>query len=112
MKPLSAALVAELLQNIYSARFSGKTRGRYTITREQMRELSGRTGRLELKIQSRIVEEARKLGLVVIPMETGFSVIESSKVGAWRPVSNQVIRSLAYDDEDDSHEDIGENSDN
>jgi hypothetical protein len=66
-----------------------------------MRELSGRKGRLETKVQLRIIDESRKLGLVVIPTESGFSVIESSKVNAWRPVSNQVIRKLIQDHEEE-----------
>lgn len=89
-KPLQVEEVAEKLQAIYETEFGGKPRGRYIISRQQLRELS-RRARLEIEIINGITREAYELNLVVTDLGDDFSVVEADVMRSYRKVPSRVI---------------------
>ena len=86
--------VAKLLRKIYRTKFGGKDKGRFTITRNHLRELSGRK-RLEDSTIGQIVDEAYELGLVLIDLGDDFAVIDEDVMHRYRKVPERIILELA-----------------
>jgi hypothetical protein len=84
--------VAKILQKIYEEPFGGKDRGRFQISREGLREISGRR-RLEESTITGIVNEAYERGLVVTDMGEDFSVIEEEVMRNYRKVPKKITAS-------------------
>lgn len=84
------AEVANALANIYEESFGGKDRGRYQISRQGLRNLSGRK-RLEDTIVNDIINEAYELGFVLTDMGDDFSIIEEGVMRSYRKVPDRVI---------------------
>ena len=66
--------------------------GRFMLTHEQLRDLSGRTGRLEKTVITQITEwlgEEHKMSLVLLG--ASFGVIDQTKVQAWRKVPSRLV---------------------
>lgn len=83
--------VAQCLKTIYDEEFGGKPRGRYVISRPDLRELSGRKGRLEDQIISQIISYSLELGLVVTDIGDEFSVVEVDVMKGYRKVPARLI---------------------
>jgi hypothetical protein len=91
MKKLrNPAEVAKILATIYESEFGGKDRGRFQISREGLREISGKR-RLEEDFIATTVNEAYELGFVVTDLGDDFSVIEESVMRNYRRVPKQII---------------------
>lgn len=83
--------VAQALQAIYESDFGGKSRGRFQLSRQSLRELSER-GRLEDSVIAAIANEAYEIGLVMIDLGDDFSIIELEVMRSYRKVPVRVIR--------------------
>jgi hypothetical protein len=88
--PRNPAQVAKILEKIYEADFGGKDRGRFLISREGLREISGKR-RLEDPIITSTINEAYELGFVMTDLGDDFSVIEERVMRNYRKVSKQII---------------------
>jgi hypothetical protein len=89
-KPKTPAEVATILATIYEKSFGGKDRGRFQLSREGLREISGKK-RLEDPIVKATINEAYELGFVVTEIGEDFSVIEESVMRNYRKVPKQII---------------------
>lgn len=83
--------VADCLKSIYDEEFGGKLRGRYVISRPDLRELSGRKGRLEDPVIAQIILFSLELGLVVTDIGDEFSVVEVDVQRGYRKVPGRLI---------------------
>jgi len=61
--------------NIYEEDFRGKQRGRFAITREQLKSALG-TKKLHASTVERLIDAARDLGLVIVDLDSIFACIE------------------------------------
>jgi hypothetical protein len=86
--------VADDLTRIYNWEFGGKDRGRFRISRRQLRRLSGR-GRLEDSILSQFVQHCYERGLVVTDLGDEFSVIEVAAMQNYRKAPSRLIEECA-----------------
>jgi hypothetical protein len=86
--------VAKAIKKIYESDFGGKDRGRFQMSRQQLRELSGR-GRLEDSTLDEIVNQAYELGFVVTDLGDDFSVVEVNVMRSYRKVPTRVIEEHA-----------------
>jgi signal recognition particle subunit SEC65 len=98
--------VAEQLSSIYESEFGGKDRGRFKISRSNLRRLAGRK-RLEDTTVNKIADAALELGYIVIDLGDYFSVVEEAVMLNYRPVPKSVLspflqeRAASASDEDD-----------
>jgi len=89
------ANIAAALNQLYHSEFGGKSYGRYYLTLEQMKKLSGREN-MNKSTESKIAAQAEKEhGLLVTRVgrgqTRGFAVIQATKVIGWRPPSRAAI---------------------
>jgi len=92
--------VAEKLYlSAYEASFGGKNRGRFLITRTDLRTLLG-VSKLTLECINNLSEECLSEGIVLIDLEDSFGIIESSMIFNWRKIPNRIVEE--YKDEIDS----------
>ncbi len=89
-KRKTPAEVANILAKIYGKEFGGKDRGRFQISREGLREISGKK-RLEDPIIAETINESYERGFVVTDLGEDFSVIEESVMRNYRKVPKQII---------------------
>lgn len=89
--------VAEILSKIYESEFGGKGRGRFKISRSNLRRLSGRK-RLEDTTIEKIAEAALDIGYIVIDLGDHFSVVEESVMLNYRPVPKSILVRFLEDD--------------
>jgi hypothetical protein len=82
------------LSKIYNKNFGGKDRGRFQISREGMREISGRR-RLEETTVRAIINEAYEQGFVVTEKGEDFSVIEEDMIKNYRKVPKKITAGFA-----------------
>ena len=82
--------VAKQLFSIYESEFGGKDRGRFKISRSNLRRLAGRK-RLEDTTVNRIADAALELGYIVIDLGDYFSVVEEAVMLNYRPVPKSVL---------------------
>ena len=90
--------VVEILDEIYESRFSGKTRGRFKISKTLFKELCERKY-LRESFLNEIIEEALEEGLVVIPLENEIIVVNEDVLKNCRIVPEDIV--AQYEDEDD-----------
>lgn len=83
-----------LYVDLYEKEYGRSARGRYVLTREQLRRLLG-LERLHESTIERLISEAQALGLVIINLDTHFMCIESNVLASWRRVPNSLIEALA-----------------
>ena len=82
--------IAEILSQIYEEGFGGKERGRYRISRSNLRTLSGRK-RLEDSIIDSVIDSTYEKGLVVTDLGDEFSVIHEGVMHNYRRVSRKLV---------------------
>jgi len=94
----------------YEAEFGGKTRGKFQITRDGVKELLG-VKRLHPVTIQRLTDACLNTGLVVIDMDGSFAFAEADFVSKWRkvPVTRittyvQELNDLEDEDEEDEWE--------
>jgi hypothetical protein len=83
--------IVQTLKKIYEETFGGKDRGRYKITRPNLRKLCG-LSRLEETTIKRIVDAALEEGFVLIEVGDYFCMVEESVMLNYRPVPKNVGR--------------------
>jgi len=93
-------LVADKLYiSAYEARFGGKKRGRFLITRSDLRELLG-VSKLTTDTIDKLAEEFLSTDLALIDMEDCFGVMETSMILNWRKIPSRLVEE--YKNEIDS----------
>ena len=95
--------VAETLYiKMYEARFRGKDRGRFCLTREQLREALG-VKRLHAATVARLQDAALEEGLVIIDMDDLFPCIETEVLRKLRrPPAHVFEKFFPESDDEDS----------
>ncbi|MEI7795961.1 MAG: hypothetical protein WCI06_04910 [Methylococcaceae bacterium] len=83
--------VAEFLSEIYEHQFGGKKRGRYKISRLNLRALSGRRTLKESIVEEIKYYASENHGLVMNDLGDEFSVIELDVLYNYRPVPKAVL---------------------
>jgi len=86
MENLKYDHIADLLYDLYYGTYAGKTRGRFFLTKDQMKTLSGRASLQKVVIDGIAKVALKKYGLAMASVEGGYGFIEQDKVSAWRPV--------------------------
>ncbi len=100
------AVVEKLWREVYEHAFRGKKRGRFAITRDQMRLALG-VKKLHGSTIQRVQDEALDLGLIVIDLDDLFPCIEIKVVRKYRRPSKAVFEEtfdVNIDDTDDEEE--------
>ncbi|GHU18115.1 hypothetical protein FACS189475_03060 [Betaproteobacteria bacterium] len=82
--------VAELLSKIYEYEFGGKEKGRYKISRSNLRRLACRK-RLEDATINKITDAVFELGYIMIDLGDYFAVVKESVMLNYRPVPKSVL---------------------
>jgi hypothetical protein len=100
--------VATALAAIYEEPFGGKGRGRYKISRRNLRRLSGRK-RLEDTTIEKIVEAAYDQGFIMVDLGDDFAVVEEGVMLNYRPVPKVILS--RYVSKVNSHNDLGREDD-
>src|SRR5262245_54249883 len=83
-------IIAKSLSQIYQETFGGKDRGRYKISRRNLRLLSGRK-RLEDTTTAKIMESLYNLGFIMVDLGDDFAVVEEGVMLNYRPVPRAVL---------------------
>ena len=91
MKEERVEKVAEVLYfNLYEATFGGKVRGRFLVSRDDLKKLLG-VKRLHPSTVEKLIDACLELGLVVIDMESSFGFAETTFVDKWRKAPTRLI---------------------
>ncbi len=106
----SAAEVAIMLSDIYETAFGGKERGRYRISRSNLKQLSDRRV-LRQSFVDELKEEIWEYELVVVELEDGFALIDMNLLDGYRYVPRAVIQEAAEAFDEEYGEDEGEDED-
>lgn len=99
-----------LWSDIYEAEFRGKTRGRFGLTREQLRLCLG-VERLHASTIVKLQDAALALGLVIIDLDDFFPCVEVRIIRRYRRPPMEIFRIhfpeevTSNDDETDDEED-------
>ena len=90
---------------IYESEFCGKNRGRFLVSREDVKKLLN-VQRLHQSTIEKLVDSCLELGLVVIDMDGSFAFAETKFVQKWRKVPARLVdehaNRLAQQDESDN----------
>lgn len=84
-------VAVKLWTDIYEEEFRGKDRGRFCLTREQMRQALD-TDRLHASTIQKLQDEALSLGLVIIDLDDLFPCVEVRIVRRYRRPPQEVFR--------------------
>jgi len=95
MENLKGNHVVDLINDLYFATFAGKTRGRFFLTKDQMKTLAGRAALRQSTIDQIAEIALKSYGLAMVTVEGGYGFIEQDKVSAWRAVPASKLKSLA-----------------
>lgn len=121
MASVSAERVKEVVQllwkGVYEAPFRGKARGRFAITREQLR-VALNVERLHTSTVRALQDQALRKGLVIIDLDDLFACIETDVVRGYRRPPSDIFTRLCdqyiksnEDAVDDGVEDLEEDDD-
>jgi len=107
MEPVTALQVVEIFKKIYDEEFGGRKRGRFRISRELVRKISGRK-RLDSRFIEQVTEEGYEQDLIIINREDFFNVIEDRVMDSHRKVPkriasrffNQLKQDLSIDEDE------------
>ncbi|MCK1794280.1 hypothetical protein [Pseudomonas violetae] len=96
----TAEEIATKIEFIHNSSFGGKTRGRFRIEDDLMRELCGRPGRLEDKTFEAIRKACADLGFKITRLkEYGcYAVMEIKKMVAWRKLTVRALNEIRKDE--------------
>jgi hypothetical protein len=95
---------------IYEEEFGGKPRGKFLLTREDLKSLLG-VQRLHFSTVRQLTDACLKLGLVVIDLDSYFAMVELRFLEKWRRVPKRLIKDHtqeldAFEGEDEDEEDL------
>jgi hypothetical protein len=91
--PITTKELAETLRSILTMHFGGKPEGRYIIARDRLADLAGRKILRESYLQE-LHESALEAGIVVINLDSYFSVQELDVIVRHRSVPPSVIQRI------------------
>ena len=106
----TAADVAIMLSDIYETAFGGKERGRFRISRNNLKILADRKV-IKQSFVDELKEEAWEYELVVVDLEDGFVVIDVNLLDSYRFAPKNVVKEIVeefdeeYGDEEEYEED-------
>jgi hypothetical protein len=90
-----------LWEGVYEADFRGKERGRFAITRTQLKQALG-VEKLRAATIERLQDRALERGLIIIDLDDIFPCIETRVVRAYRKPPRQIYDEFfPVEDEDD-----------
>lgn len=92
-----------LWAGLYEAEFRGKDRGRFCLTREQLR-IALNTDRLHASTVQRLQDEALAIGLVIIDLDDVFPCVEARVVRRYRRPPREIFEQHFTPVEDDTEE--------
>lgn len=98
-----------LYTDAYEASYGGKDRGRFIVTREDLKKLLGVSRLHPTKIQE-LTDACLTLGLVLIDMDHVFAFAELQFIDKWRKLPSRLVSEYADElsideiEEDDSTE--------
>ncbi|MDN7804123.1 hypothetical protein [Burkholderia gladioli] len=95
MENLKYDHIADLIRDLYYTEFAGKVRGRFFLTKDQMKTLSGRASLQKVVVDSIAKTALKNHGLAMSVTDGGYGFIEQDKVSAWRPVPASKLTKLA-----------------
>lgn len=90
---ISADKLAEVLKVAMELPFGGKPSGRFVVTRERLAELAGRKTLREPFLQD-LYDAALDLGVVIVNLDTLFSVQDLAVIERHRSIPPSVIMRL------------------
>jgi hypothetical protein len=93
-------VAVKLWTAVYEEPFRGKDRGRFCLTREQMKAALG-TGRLHATTIERLQDEALSLGLVIIDLDDLFPCVEVRIIRKYRRPPGDIFLKHFPEPEDD-----------
>lgn len=102
--------VSQFLSDIYEKQFGGKKRGRYRISRINLRSLSGRKVLQESIVEAITYRALEDFGLVITDLGDEFSVIEIDVLRNYRAVPKSVLN-MFIDASDEEYEVSNEDDD-
>lgn len=89
--------VAKILAGLYGKKFSGKSKGRYKVSRKDLSAISGRVV-LKQSVIDEITEElVTEYGLIMIDLVTEFPVIQATILLNYRSVTSKMVREIAQE---------------
>jgi len=80
----------KLSVSAYETKFGGKKRGRFLITRSDLRELLG-VSKLTTDTIDKLAEECLSIDLALIDMEDCFAVMETNMILNWRKITSRLV---------------------
>lgn len=93
--------VARILwEGIYEAEFRGKDRGRFTITRTQLKQALG-VEKLHAATFEKLQDRALEKGLIIIDLDDIFPCIETRVARAYRKPPRQIFDQFFPPEEED-----------
>lgn len=98
----------------YESEFGGKNRGRFLVSREDIKTLIG-AKRLHSSTVQRMIDACLELGLVVIDMDDSFAFAEKAYVDKFRKLPTRLVTEFANEidqEEDDEVADLFGEEDN
>lgn len=100
----------DLYVEIYETQFGGKSRGRFLIDREQMRDLLG-TSKLHETTLAKLYVACLDIDLIMIDLDGVFAFIEAGLVRKYRKVPVRVTQKFVVKIQEDSNESLEEDDD-
>lgn len=97
------AVAYTLWFNAYEAEFGGKDRGRFLVSRNDLKGMLG-VFRLHGTTISKLTDACGELGLVVIDMDDTFAFVEKNFVSKWRKLPSRLASEYANELEPDEDE--------
>ncbi len=97
-----------LWAEIYEDEFGGKPRGKFHLSRDDLKKLLG-VQRLHSSTLRQLTDACLDLGLVVIDLDSYFAMVELRFIEKWRQVPKRIIKEQAqeldaYGDDDGEEE--------
>ena len=86
-------VAAALKKQIYTETYGGKSRGKFLLSRESLKELLG-LSRLSQALIEELTTQCLNIGLTVIDMDDSFAFAEKRFVRNWRKAPNILIQQI------------------
>lgn len=91
IRPIPAAHVAQKIYEIFYEEFGSKTRGRFQMTKEQLKLIAGVERLASSRVDHICSDLDEEYGLLMICWGDGYFIIESNKVAAWRKIPAKIL---------------------
>lgn len=91
IRPIPATHVAQKIYEIFYEEFGSKARGRFQMTKEQLKLIAGVERLASSRIDHICYDLFEEYGLLMICWGDNYFIIESNKVAAWRKISSKIL---------------------